>query len=262
MDSTNHRSGQILGVSVDAVAAGDVAGRLIDAIHQSDRAEHIVTYNPEYAMAARRDRAFRDAIGNAYLTTADGVGIVLAARLHRHAPPLERITGVDLLGMMAQASPETGAGIFLLGAGPDVAPRAAAAIKKLHPNANFSGWWWGGTPKPSDDAATIERIRDSGASMLAVAYGAPAQIHWIARNREALSQIGIRIVVGVGGALDYWAGEAKRPPELIRKLGLEWLFRLVREPWRWRRQLVLPGFAVLATIEAARTWLPRKPRIE
>jgi N-acetylglucosaminyldiphosphoundecaprenol N-acetyl-beta-D-mannosaminyltransferase len=256
VDSTNLRSTRILGVPVSAVAAEDIVARLIDAIHESDRAEHIVTYNPEYAMAARRDRAFRDAIDNAFLTTADGVGIVLAARLHRNSPPLERITGVDLLGMMAQASAETGAGIFLLGAGPEVAPRAAAAIRELHPRANFSGWWWDGTAKQSDDVETIERIRKSGASMLAVAYGAPAQIHWIARNREELSEIGIRIVVGVGGALDYWAGEAKRPPAIVRRLGLEWLFRLIREPWRWRRQLVLPGFAVLAIVEAAKTWLP------
>jgi N-acetylglucosaminyldiphosphoundecaprenol N-acetyl-beta-D-mannosaminyltransferase len=256
VDSTNYRSVRILGVSVDSISADAVIDHMIQALRKSKSAEHIVTYNPEYAMSARRDPRFLEAISNAYLTTADGVGIVLAARLHRDSPRLERITGVDLLGMMAQASRETGVGIYLLGAGPEIAPRAATAIQKRYPNAIISGWWWEGTPRQSDDVATIARIRDSGARMLVVAYGAPAQIHWIARNHEALNQIGIRLVVGVGGALDYWAGEARRPPKLIRKLGLEWLFRLVREPWRWRRQLVLPVFAVLATIEAAMTWLP------
>ncbi len=82
-------------------------------------------------------------------------------------------------------------------------------------------------------------------SIVAVAYGAPGQVLWIERNRPALSQAGVRIVVGVGGALDYWAGTAKLAPPLIRKLGFEWLYRLILEPWRWRRQLVLPVFALL-----------------
>ena len=135
--------------------------------------------------------------------------------------------------------------------------RTAAALRLAEPGANVAGWWAESSPDPEHDAETITRIRESGASILAVAYGAPGQIHWIARNLDVLGSAGVRIVVGVGGAFDYWAGEAIRPPAVIQKLGLEWLFRLIREPWRWRRQLVLPGFAVLATIEGARSWIRR-----
>lgn len=255
MDSTKNCTVEILGIAVDAIPPGSVVDFIRSAI-EGDRAQHIVTYNPEYAMAARRDRAFRGALETASLVTADGVGIVLAARLHRNAPDVVRITGVDLLSDMARVSAESGAGIYLLGAGPGIAPRAANAMQRLYPEAHISGWWWEGAPDPSLDTETLQRIRESGASILAVAYGAPGQIFWIERNLDALSGIGVRVVIGIGGALDYWAGNATRPPALIRRLGFEWLFRLIREPWRWRRQLVLPGFAILATVEAAKTWLP------
>lgn len=261
--STRRETVSILSVPVDTLISDELTTTIQSMLCSSEtRVRHIVTYNPEYAMAARRDPAFLAALQAADIVTADGVGIVVAGRLHRHAKRLSRISGVDVLGLMARVSQESGDGIFLLGARPEVAPKAANALKELMPQANFCGWWWNGTPSPTDDAATIERIRESGARMLAVAYGAPAQIHWIARNLDSLSAIGIRIVVGVGGALDYWGGEAKRPPKLVQKLGFEWLFRLVREPWRWRRQLVLPGFAVLATIEAARTWLPSQAKAQ
>lgn len=246
----------ILGVPVDAIAPAELLDRLRRML-EGDRAQHIVTYNPEYAMAARRDPAFRRALLGADLVTADGVGIVVAARTHRGAPPLTRLTGVDLLGQLAAVSATAGSGLFLLGAGPGVAARTAAALQHAEPGIQIAGWWSESSPDPKHDAETIDRIMNSGASMLAVAYGAPGQIHWIVRNQEALGEAGIRIVVGVGGAFDYWAGEAARPPAVIQKLGLEWLFRLIREPWRWRRQLVLPGFAVLASIEGARSWIRR-----
>lgn len=258
MDSTRNRTVEILSIAVDAIPPESAVDFIRSAVEHGAQAQHIVTYNPEYAMAARRDRRFRDALRGAALVTADGIGIVLAARLHCNAPDLERITGVDLLGDMARVSAESGRGIYLLGAGPGVAARAAKAMLQLYPEARIAGWWWEGSSDPSFDAETLHRIRESGAKMLAVAYGAPGQIFWIERNLAALSEIGVRVVIGVGGALDYWAGEAVRPPELIRKLGFEWLFRLIREPWRWRRQLVLPGFAILATLEAAKTWLPRR----
>lgn len=257
MDSTRETI-EILGIAVDAAPPESVVYLIRQAIERDLEALHVVTYNPEYAMAARRDPSFREALTTASLTTADGIGIILAARLHRQAPRLKRITGVDLLGDLARVSAERQAGVYLLGAKPEVAPRAAEAMRARYPGAHICGWWWEGSAAPAFDTETLERIRASGAKMLAVAYGAPGQILWIARNLDALSEIGVRVVIGVGGALDYWAGETIRPPTIIRKLGFEWLFRLIREPWRWRRQLVLPGFAVLAIIEAARTWLPTR----
>jgi len=166
------------------------------------------------------------------------------------------VTGVEIVRLLAASSERTGVSIFLLGADPGVAPKAAARLQEIASGAHFAGWWWEGTPQLIDDDEAIERIAASGARIVAVAYGAPGQVLWIERNRVALSQVGVRIVIGVGGALDYWAGSAKLAPPLIRKLGFEWLYRLILEPWRWRRQLVLPIFAIYAVIEAAKTWLP------
>jgi N-acetylglucosaminyldiphosphoundecaprenol N-acetyl-beta-D-mannosaminyltransferase len=107
----------------------------------------------------------------------------------------------------------------------------------------IAGTWADGSPAAEYDHEAVERIEASGARVVAVAYGAPGQILWIERNQQRLAEREVRLVVGVGGALDYLSGTATRPPNIIRRLGLEWLFRLLREPWRWRRQRVLPVFA-------------------
>ena len=254
--STSFPTVTVLGVPVDRVDESGVASWLDNQLAHAQACLHIVTYNPEYAIAARRNPRFMQAIRNADLVTCDGIGISVAARLHRGDAPLPRVTGVEIVRLLTGASERTGASLFLLGADPGVAPEAAARLQEFAPGAQFAGWWWDGTPQPIDDAEAIERIKASGARILAVAYGAPGQVLWIERNRSALGQAGIKIAIGIGGALDYWAGTAKLAPPLVRRLGLEWLYRLILEPWRWRRQLVLPVFALLAAIEAAETWLP------
>jgi N-acetylglucosaminyldiphosphoundecaprenol N-acetyl-beta-D-mannosaminyltransferase len=243
-------------VPVDIRSEPEIGHWIEQQLATAETARHIVNFNPEYAIAARRDPAFLAALQSADLVTADGVGITLAARLQRHAPPVERITGVRLLGMLAA----TGEPLYLLGAGPGVAEQAAAKLQAASPGARIAGWWSEGTPNDKDDAEAIRRIAGSGARIVAVAYGAPGQIHWIERNRPALARSGVKIVIGIGGALDYWAGTVQMPPALIRRLGIEWLYRLLREPWRWRRQLALPQFALLAGRDAARTWLPGRNR--
>ena len=254
--STNFPSVSVLDVHVDRVDEIAVASWLDDQLAHAPVCRHIVTYNPEYAIAARRNPVFMQALRNADLITADGIGISVAARLHRGEATLPRVTGVEIVRLLAESSERTGAPIFLLGANSGIAPIAADHLQEIAPGAQFAGWWWAGTPRPEDDDAAIERIAASGANIVAVAYGAPGQVLWIDRNRPALSHAGVKIVIGIGGALDYWAGTAKLAPPLVRKLGFEWLYRLILEPWRWRRQLVLPVFAVFAAIEAAKTWLP------
>jgi N-acetylglucosaminyldiphosphoundecaprenol N-acetyl-beta-D-mannosaminyltransferase len=103
----------------------------------------------------------------------------------------------------------------------------------------------------------LRRIRESGASVLLVAYGAPGQVHWIARNQDALAEAGVRLVAGIGGAIDFVSGTVPRAPGVVRRLGLEWAYRLVREPWRWRRQLVLPVFGLLVLRDVVRRRLKR-----
>lgn len=210
---------------------------------------HVVTANPEYVITARRNADFVDAIQRAGLVTVDGAGLAIAMRMLHPSVKSERYTGVMLTPDLAQISAETGEGIFLLGAGPGVAEDAAEELCNRYPGANIVGTWADGSPHPIDDNETIRRVKESGASILLVAYGAPAQIHFIQRNLDSLQEAGVKVVAGIGGALDYISGHTPWAPAPLRKIGLEWLYRLVREPWRWRRQLVLPHFAMLVVVE-------------
>lgn len=245
----------MLDVPVDLMTGTDIRTWLLDQLTRGQSCAHVVTLNPEYVMTARRDPAFAARLRDAELATIDGVGIALAVRLlDRDRIPFDRITGVAMCWMMAEISAETKNGIFLLGAESGVAGKAGAALRESHPGMFLAGTWADGSPHERDDAETIRRIVESGATTLLVAYGAPAQVDWIDRNRDALTGAGVKVSVGIGGALDYISGNVPWAPPLIRKLGLEWAYRLVREPWRWRRQLVLPWFAFLVVREAIRMW--------
>lgn len=245
----------LLGIPVDRVDR-DAARAWIHAALLADdgRCRHVVTLNPEYAIAARRDPGFGAAVRSGDLIVADGVGIVLAARLHARTERagLGRVTGVELVEWLTADSGPLDAPLFLLGAKPGVGAAAAARLQALRPHARIAGWWGDGSPSPIHDAATLERIRESGARTVVVAYGAQGQIAWIVRNRDALAAAGVRLAIGVGGALDYHAGVADLPPAIVRRAGFEWLWRLLREPWRWKRQLALPLFAALALREAGK----------
>ena len=140
--------------------------------------------------------------------------------------------------MMAEQAARAGWRIYLLGAQPGVADRAAEILIRDHPGLQVAGTF-AGTPFDADAPEIIARVRDARADLLLVAYGAPAQDLWIARHREALS---VPVMMGVGGAFDHIAGTRRRAPRWVQRLNLEWLFRLVTQPWRWRRQLALPAF--------------------
>ena len=215
---------------------------------EPDRLHQIVTLNPEMVMAARRLPEFRATIERADLVTADGVGIVLAARLLGR-PLRGRVTGVDLVEALAAAGdPELA--LFLLGAAPGVAERAARRLEARSRGCRIAGAW-AGSPRPEESGEALVRIAGARPAVLLVAYGAPAQELWIARHRSELERAGVVVAVGVGGAFDYLAGVVPRAPRPLRRLGLEWLYRLIRQPWRWRRQLALPQFAALVVREWA-----------
>lgn len=213
---------------------------------------HILTLNPEQVMAARRSAAVAALVRSAGLVTADGVGITLALSL-QGTTGVERVTGVQLMSDLA----DLGIPTYFLGGRPGAAERAAERVSADVPAARVVGAWSGGVAHLRDDGQTVRRIADSGAQAVLVAYGAPVQSEWIERNRHALEDAGVRIAIGVGGALDYAAALVPPAPRWISAAGLEWLYRLIREPWRWRRQLVLPRFAVLAAVEASRMRLGR-----
>ncbi|GBD20172.1 N-acetylglucosaminyldiphosphoundecaprenol N-acetyl-beta-D-mannosaminyltransferase [bacterium HR28] len=248
MTSSRPHRIRILGLPLDDVTLAEAVHLAQSWCTAADTLQQIVTLNPEMVMAARRNAAFRAVVETAALVTADGVGLIAAARL-RGTPLRGRVTGVDLVEALAAA----GLRLFLLGAAPGVAERAACVLEQRF-GATVVGTW-AGSPRPEDASDALARIAAARPQVLCVAYGAPAQDLWIARHRSELTLAGVRVALGVGGTFDYLAGVVPRPPEVIRRLGLEWLYRLIRQPWRWRRQLVLPYFAALATLEAIRVRL-------
>jgi N-acetylglucosaminyldiphosphoundecaprenol N-acetyl-beta-D-mannosaminyltransferase len=238
----------ILGVPSDIVRA-DEARQIVQTYLSppwDGQLRHIVTLNPEYVMAASRDPAFAAGIARADLITADGIGVLLAQRLLRESRRArgERVTGVTLLEWLLEESSLTRTSLFLLGGRPGVAKRLAFLLSVRIPGSRIAGWWSEGSARPEHDGEALSRIRASGAKVVAVAYGAPGQVIWIERNRQALIDAGVRVAIGVGGAFDFLSGDVPRAPVLLQGIGLEWLYRLVKEPWRWRRQRILPVFAM------------------
>ncbi|MCS7179242.1 MAG: WecB/TagA/CpsF family glycosyltransferase [Anaerolineae bacterium] len=207
-------------------------------------AHQMATVNPEFVMMARRDPTFRAVLERADLCLPDGVGITLAAR-YLGRPLRERVAGVDLAEALAARGAAEGWRFFFLGAAPGVAERAASVLTARYPGLRVVGTY-AGSPRPEEEGPMVRRVQEARADILLVAYGAPAQDVWLARN---LARTGAKVGVGVGGALDYIAGVVPRAPRWMRRAGLEWLYRLVRQPWRWRRQRVLPLYVLLVLLE-------------
>lgn len=245
----------VLGVRVDRVTQLQVLDRieqLIDDYHTSQQqtsCQQLITVNPEFVMAAQHDSFFRQCINEAALVIPDGIGVVWAARyLGKPAP--ERVTGVDTLVELARRGATKGYRLYLLGAAPGVAEAAGKRLQTLAPGLQIAGSY-AGSPAIAEEDEIIERIRVARADILCVAYGAPAQDVWIRRN---LARLPVAIAMGVGGSFDFLTGRQQRAPKMMQKLGLEWLYRLYREPWRWRRMLALPKFAIKVMVKGCKAY--------
>lgn len=231
---------RILGVRVDGVTMAELLaalGRLLDEPHL----RQICTVNPEFIVLAQSDPAFRRVLEEAAYNIPDGVGVLWAAR-RQGAPLPERVPGSELVYHLAQLCAERGKRLFLLGAAPGVAERAAAVLQQRYPGLQIAGTW-AGSPAAAENDAIVARINAARADVLYVAYGAPRQDLWIARNRDAL--VTVRAALGVGGSLDFITGVTPRAPRWVQRLWLEWLYRALRQPSRWRRLLRLPRFVWL-----------------
>jgi N-acetylglucosaminyldiphosphoundecaprenol N-acetyl-beta-D-mannosaminyltransferase len=220
----------------------------------------IATVNPEFVIEARRNPAFRELLNTVDLATPDGVGIVLAARL-LGTPVKGRATGVAIVNRLADLSAREGYRLFLLGAAPGIADEAARALARRYPGVRVAGTY-AGSPHDRDLPEIVKRLEAAQPDVLLVAYGAPRQDLWIRRNRDALSGT-VRVAMGVGGVFDYLSGRVPLAPPVMRRLGLEWLYRLARQPWRWRRILRVFLFAALVVIRVpASRFRSRKDRGE
>ncbi len=235
----------ILGVSFDnvtleeAVAAGA-------ALAAGPGTGYVVTPNPEFIMEARKDPSFAADLAGAALTIADGVGVIYAAKI-LGTPLKSRVPGIDFAAGLMGEMAKKGQRLYLLGAKPGVADLAAANLEKDYPGLSVCGSH-DGYFKEEESAAIAAGIRESGADAVFVCLGAPKQEAWMADYGAAT---GAHLLVGLGGSLDVFAGTVERAPAVWQKLGLEWLYRLVKEPWRWKRMIRLPlvlWYALLARL--------------
>ncbi len=239
---------EILGVRVDDVTYNEALERCASLV-RTGRPQVVVTPNPEFVMLARRDPEFRRILNRAALAIPDGGGLLLAARLFGR-PLREQVRGTDLCYGLVERAPREGWRVFLLGAGPGVAEEAACRLRQRVPGLEIAGTF-AGNGAPEGDAETVAAVRRAGrCDLLFVAYGAPKQEKWIDRNVAGLD---VGLAIGVGGVLDFMSGRVRRAPKVVRDAGLDWLFRLLQQPRRWRRQVTtIPPFVALALAEAAR----------
>ncbi len=229
----------ILGVKVHNVTTHQALA-LIERYMDEPRVHQIATVNPEFVMAAQNNVSFRHVLNSADLCIPDGIGLIFAGRWLGN-PLQERVAGSDLVYKLAAMAASHGWRLFLLGAAPGVADQAAKMFRTKYPELDIAGTY-SGSPALDENADLVRRVNESGADILFVAYGALAQDLWIARNAEVLENV--RLAIGVGGSLDFATGRAVRAPKWIQRIGLEWLYRLFREPWRWRRMSTLPQFSI------------------
>jgi N-acetylglucosaminyldiphosphoundecaprenol N-acetyl-beta-D-mannosaminyltransferase len=241
-----HESIAILGVRVSNVNVPESLA-IIESLVESAPPHQLVTVNTEFVMAAQKDAEFKAIINSAALALPDGIGLLWAARFLGH-PLKERVTGVDTVQQVAELAARKGYRLFLLGAAEGVADLCAQRLSNKYPNLQIAGTY-SGSPAVEEENGIVALVKQAKPDVLFVAYGAPQQDKWIARN---LKRLEVPLTMGVGGAFDFIAGVAVRAPPWIQRLGLEWLHRLYREPWRWRRMLVLPKFVGLVILRRAK----------
>lgn len=267
----------ILGIGITDATEQEILEYIINSIENFTNKYYISTPNPEMIVASSRQKAFKTLLNDATLALCDGTGVILAAKI-LGKPLKARVTGTDLLLSLCKAVSNRPVTVGFLGAGPKVAESAAECLRQKYPNlsvsfigrdisdfavgpavaiprptsslTSFTAGARRGSPghvthsEPVHSQNTKYQIPDT--DILFVAYGFPKQEKFMAENLEKLP---VKIMMGVGGAFDYISGRVPRAPKFIREIGLEWLFRLVVQPWRIKRQFALLEFLLLVTKE-------------
>lgn len=236
----------VLGIPVDAVTMAEAVEKVGRFIEEGGK--HVIfTPNAEIIMQAQRDSELKDILKNADMLTADGAGVVLASGMLGNRLP-EKVSGVDLVQEIFRTFASRGLRCFLFGARPGVAEEAAVNIIKDNPGIVVAGCRNGYFSDEECDEIIAE-INKSAPDILLVALGAPKQEKWISKH---LDKLDVKVCIGVGGTLDVLSGKVRLAPEFFRKSGLEWFYRLCREPRRAKRMLDLPRF-MLRVIQARLT---------
>ncbi|MCC3374115.1 WecB/TagA/CpsF family glycosyltransferase [Cohnella sp. REN36] len=228
----------IYGIPFSKMNMQETVAYLIRAIEER-RPQRVITGNPEMIMIGLQDPGFYRALSTADLVVPDGTGVVWTAQRVKQ-PVAERVAGFDLLHELLRVGDGRGWGVYLLGASQEIVDEAHAKLKAAYPGIRFVGTR-NGYFTDDDDEGVVAAIRAAKPDLLFVARSMSRQEPWLAKHAEALD---VPVMMGVGGSFDVIAGKVKRAPLLFRKLRLEWFYRLIREPWRFRRMLVLPRYAL------------------
>jgi N-acetylglucosaminyldiphosphoundecaprenol N-acetyl-beta-D-mannosaminyltransferase len=230
----------VLNIWCDAVSMQQAMARVVDFVEYGSRTYTIFASNPEKNFSVPDEPMMYDLFRTADLLIPDGVGMVLATRF-LYGIKMERVPGCELMQNICALSSERGYKIFLYGSREEVNRQAVEKLRNKFPGIRIVGRAHGYLQEEAMPAL-VETINESGASILFLALGSPKQEQWISHYGIQLSHV--RVCQGIGGTLDVITGTATRAPELLCRAGLEWLYRLISEPKRLKRQMVLPLFAL------------------
>jgi len=234
---------EILGCRLDPIDASEAARRIVELARTSGGAQ-VVTLGTEMVVYAQDNERFRAIVNGSALSLCDTIGLLAVAR-KRGAWLRERVAGVELIERLCGEAAAQALPVYFLGSAEGVAAEAAAVLSQRYPGLRVAGVR-NGYFSEAETPAVVAAIAASGAKLLFAGLGSPRQEFWLA---DHLRETGCGAGIGVGGSFDVVAGRVARAPESFRRLGLEWLYRLLKEPWRWRRQLALPRFVWLVALD-------------
>ncbi|MDQ0244826.1 N-acetylglucosaminyldiphosphoundecaprenol N-acetyl-beta-D-mannosaminyltransferase [Bacillus fengqiuensis] len=226
----------ILGIDVCGETYEQLTARLLADIEEKRNA-FIVAINPEKIMKAQQDESLRQLLNSATYQIPDGIGVIIASML-KGGSIRQRVTGIDMMLQLCKEAAIHQKKIFLYGAKPGIVDEAKVKLEEMFPGIQITGTLHG---YEKDEKVIADTINASGAEIIFVALGSPAQENWIIEHKEKLAPY---VYQGVGGSFDVISGRLNRAPAFFQKLGLEWFYRLLKEPWRWKRQLILPKFLI------------------
>lgn len=235
---------KLLNISLPKEEKKDILEKIKKFIIKPDQFLHIVSLNSENLVIAQKNEKFKKVINKAQIKIIDGIGVILAAQI-LNLRVGQRYPGVDLMSDLIKFARKKRLKVLLIGGQSKIANRLANCYQRQYPQAKFIGVEGIKNikkPEKTEENKIFSIVSDFKPHFIFVAFGSPEQELWIERNKDHFKKC---LVMGVGGGFDFLSGKVRRAPLVIRKLGMEWLFRLIVQPWRWRRQLRLVEFIFL-----------------
>jgi N-acetylglucosaminyldiphosphoundecaprenol N-acetyl-beta-D-mannosaminyltransferase len=233
-------SNVILGISVPAYSNKQIFECIYNYI-KDKKFLFVSSLNPEILVQAYHNPQFREILNTSNIKLTDGVGITIAGKI-LNVPVGERLPGVELMESLIKYADHQSLKVLIIGGSGTVSEQLATSLQKDYPHAEFKGTYGYknmNDAHPQEELEVNQLIGRFKPDMVFVAFGAPKQEKWIFDHKEQLQN---SVAICVGGAVDFISGNVPRAPEIIQNIGMEWLFRLIVQPWRWKRQLRLIEF--------------------